>query len=92
LLTDVNAKTGRQEDRKAGRREPKGRKKGTQRRKGARTQREEKKIERGSRKKGMRMEGDGRALVLVFPCAFAPLQLCVYFFTPFYLGPRSTDH
>ena len=34
------------------------------------------------------MEGDGRALVLVFPCAFAPLQLCVYFFTAFISSPR----
>ena len=34
-------------------------------------------------------EGDGeRALVLVFPCVFAPLHLCVYFFTAFPSSPR----
>jgi hypothetical protein len=34
-------------------------------------------------------EGDGeRALVLVFPCVFAPLHLCVYFFPAFPSSPR----
>jgi hypothetical protein len=90
LLTDVNAKTGRRErkDRKAGRRERKDRKKGTQRCKGAKTQREEKKIERGWRWKGMEMEGDGdgrgwrrkgmgKGFGFGFSlrlCAFAPLR------------------
>ena len=42
------------------------------------------------------MEGEGeRALVLVFPCAFAPLRLflhCVPIFPAFYLDLRSKDH
>jgi hypothetical protein len=35
----------------------------------------------------MGMEGDGRGWVLVFPCTFAPLHLCVYFFTAFISSP-----
>jgi len=68
LLTDVNAKTGTQE----------GRKTGTQRRKGAKTPREEKKIGRGWRWKGMG-KGFGFPLRL---CALATLRLCVPFFKP----------
>lgn len=37
--------------------------------------------------RGRGMEGE-RALVLVFPCAFAPLHLCVHFFPAFHSDPR----
>jgi hypothetical protein len=85
LLTDVNAKTRRQE----------GRKKGTQRRKGARTQREEKKIGRGMEKekekegegegergKGKGERGKGKGLWF----SLASLRLCTFAFIS---SPRS---
>jgi hypothetical protein len=90
LLTDVNAKTRRREDRK----------KGTQRRKGARTQREEKKIGRDGKGRGMEKEKEkegegegergkgkgerGKGKGLWF--SLASLRLCTFAFIS---SPRS---
>jgi hypothetical protein len=54
----------------------------TQRRKDAKGRKENRK---GMEKEG---DGDGRGWVLVFPCAFAPLHLCVHFFPAFHSDPR----
>jgi len=74
LLTDVNAKTGRQEDRKTGRREEGNAK--TQRRKDAKGRKENRKGMEGEGEGEGEGDGDGDGLWF----SLAPLRLCVFAF------------